>query len=155
MAIADTSNSGGAGCLDVISATDMYVSAVNFAEAENFTVCLGTALSATSIVKVTYNYANASNVVEIDNAGPTLTFDPAGGTSTEKARPYVSIIADDDEYADDTYTTVTVTKATLKSPSGVTTDISGDLTSADNKSCLLYTSPSPRDQRGSRMPSSA
>ena len=26
---------------------------------------------------------------------------------------------------------------------------------ADYKSCLLYTSPSPRDQRGSRMPSSA
>ena len=27
--------------------------------------------------------------------------------------------------------------------------------SADVESCLLYTSPSPRDQRGSRMPSSA
>ena len=26
---------------------------------------------------------------------------------------------------------------------------------ADIKACLLYTSPSPRDQRGSRMPSSA
>ena len=25
----------------------------------------------------------------------------------------------------------------------------------DSKLCLLYTSPSPRDQRGSRMPSSA
>ena len=25
----------------------------------------------------------------------------------------------------------------------------------DKKTCLLYTSPSPRDQRGSRMPSSA
>ena len=25
----------------------------------------------------------------------------------------------------------------------------------DGKICLLYTSPSPRDQRGSRMPSSA
>ena len=25
----------------------------------------------------------------------------------------------------------------------------------DDKDCLLYTSPSPRDQRGSRMPSSA
>ena len=25
----------------------------------------------------------------------------------------------------------------------------------ENKDCLLYTSPSPRDQRGSRMPSSA
>ena len=27
--------------------------------------------------------------------------------------------------------------------------------SEENKDCLLYTSPSPRDQRGSRMPSSA
>ena len=27
--------------------------------------------------------------------------------------------------------------------------------SDDGKDCLLYTSPSPRDQRGSRMPSSA
>ena len=26
---------------------------------------------------------------------------------------------------------------------------------ADSTTCLLYTSPSPRDQRGSRMPSSA
>ena len=133
MAIAATANSGGTGCLDVIAATDMYVSALDYGEDEDFTVCLGTALTATSIVKVTYHYANASNVVEIDNAGPTLTFDPSGGTSTEKARPYVSIIADDDEYADDTYTTVTVTKAELKSPSAVVTDISGDLSTADNK----------------------
>ena len=29
------------------------------------------------------------------------------------------------------------------------------LTGTEIKSCLLYTSPSPRDQRGSRMPSSA
>ena len=31
----------------------------------------------------------------------------------------------------------------------------GESTVCDNNSCLLYTSPSPRDQRGSRMPSSA
>ena len=30
-----------------------------------------------------------------------------------------------------------------------------NIENADIKSCLLYTSPSPRDQRGSRMPSSA
>ena len=30
-----------------------------------------------------------------------------------------------------------------------------NLTTIKNASCLLYTSPSPRDQRGSRMPSSA
>ena len=133
MVVAATANSGGTGCSDVIAATDMYVSAINYDEGEDVTVCLGTALTATSIVKVTYHYANASNVVEIDEAGPTLTFDPSGGASTEKARPYISIIADEDEYADDTYTTVTVTKAELKSPSAVVTDISGDLSSADNK----------------------
>ena len=31
----------------------------------------------------------------------------------------------------------------------------GDMTGSISVSCLLYTSPSPRDQRGSRMPSSA
>ena len=31
----------------------------------------------------------------------------------------------------------------------------GDIHSLKNIPCLLYTSPSPRDQRGSRMPSSA
>ena len=31
----------------------------------------------------------------------------------------------------------------------------GTLSAAYNETCLLYTSPSPRDQRGSRMPSSA
>ena len=120
-------------CSDVDAATEYAVVNFNFGETEVVNMCVGSELTSSSIVKVTYHYANASNVVEIDNAGPTLTFDPAGGTSTEKARPYVSIIADDDEYADDTYTTVSVTKATLKSPSGVTTDISGDLTTADNK----------------------
>jgi hypothetical protein len=121
------------GCGDVEAGATFAITNFDFSENEKVNTCVGNAITATSIVKVTYHYANASNVVEIDTAGPTLTFDPAGGTSTEKSRPYVSIIADDDEYADDTYTTVTITKATLKSPSGVTTDISGNLTSADNK----------------------
>ena len=33
--------------------------------------------------------------------------------------------------------------------------VTGNLRDADIDTCLLYTSPSPRDQRGSRMPSSA
>ena len=40
----------------------------------------------------------------------------------------------------------------------IETDIDSDsliLSSNNQKTCLLYTSPSPRDQRGSRMPSSA
>ena len=31
----------------------------------------------------------------------------------------------------------------------------GEFVAKTDKGCLLYTSPSPRDQRGSRMPSSA
>ena len=37
----------------------------------------------------------------------------------------------------------------------VTESESGGLVIVQVKACLLYTSPSPRDQRGSRMPSSA
>ena len=50
-------------------------------------------------------------------------------------------------------------------PEGSTTDSESNTESNDDnisggdkelsKACLLYTSPSPRDQRGSRMPSSA
>ena len=38
---------------------------------------------------------------------------------------------------------------------GVTLPLLTMTLSIDNVACLLYTSPSPRDQRGSRMPSSA
>ena len=41
-------------------------------------------------------------------------------------------------------------KATNANP-----DLADRLAKGDMSSCLLYTSPSPRDQRGSRMPSSA
>ena len=36
-----------------------------------------------------------------------------------------------------------------------TMGVEGSTTSYEQEACLLYTSPSPRDQRGSRMPSSA
>ena len=38
---------------------------------------------------------------------------------------------------------------------GLTTLFSGMVLALQSYTCLLYTSPSPRDQRGSRMPSSA
>ena len=40
-------------------------------------------------------------------------------------------------------------------PGAVETELLGHTTDESIKTCLLYTSPSPRDQRGSRMPSSA
>ena len=47
-------------------------------------------------------------------------------------------------------TTPSPTPAPVPSPTSVTSNLV-----AQAKGCLLYTSPSPRDQRGSRMPSSA
>ena len=40
-------------------------------------------------------------------------------------------------------------------PSVVEYDYLNNMIEALKRACLLYTSPSPRDQRGSRMPSSA
>ena len=42
----------------------------------------------------------------------------------------------------------------IELPAGLAGDIKGQ-ESESLQTCLLYTSPSPRDQRGSRMPSSA
>ena len=44
---------------------------------------------------------------------------------------------------------------TEASTTTVASQQSNDLQNAESQACLLYTSPSPRDQRGSRMPSSA
>ena len=48
-------------------------------------------------------------------------------------------------------------EAWLFAPSGTRVGVLGDpqASQGQDKICLLYTSPSPRDQRGSRMPSSA
>ena len=43
----------------------------------------------------------------------------------------------------------------LKIMAGLDKDFQGEAWAAEGANCLLYTSPSPRDQRGSRMPSSA
>ena len=43
----------------------------------------------------------------------------------------------------------------LKKTQKIPQHLLDDLKDERNASCLLYTSPSPRDQRGSRMPSSA
>ena len=52
---------------------------------------------------------------------------------------------------------LSITDALFESVSGLTTTGATVITQLDDlpRSCLLYTSPSPRDQRGSRMPSSA
>ena len=115
------------------SVTATTVTGMDWSEAETVTVKLATAIALGDIVKITYSYASSnSQIVEVDVTAPTISFDPASGTSTEDKQPFISIIYDDDEYAGDNNTTVTVTKATLKDPDGTTTDILDSLSTSDN-----------------------
>ena len=114
--------------------------AIDWSEAETVTLVLSTAVAVGDTMKVTYNYVDAAQVVEVDVAAPGISFNPASGSSTEDPRPFISIIFDDDEYAGDTFKTVTVTAATLKDPSGVTIAILALLATTDNIT-FIYTPP--------------
>jgi hypothetical protein len=126
------------------------VSAIDWSEAETVTMAFGSAIAAGDTVTVTYRYVTGAQAIEVDTAPPGISFDPADGSSTEDAPPFISIIFDDDEYAGDTNKTVTLTKATLTDPDGVTTDLLamddigdgfGALATADNIT-YIYTSTS-------------
>jgi hypothetical protein len=84
-------------------------------------------------VKVTYYYVNAEHVVELDLDAPTVSITPANLASVTDKTPSIAIAWDDDEYAGDSYTTVEMTKATLKGPDDVTTDVLASVTTTDNK----------------------
>ena len=103
--------------------TTTTVASIQWTEAETVTMSFSTAIVAGDTVTVTYNYVTAGQVIEVDTAAPGITFDPADGTSTEEATPFISVIFDDDEYAGDTHKTVTLTKATLTDPDGAITDL--------------------------------
>ena len=66
--------------------------------------------------------------------------------STASAQIQTSEIIEGDDGVDEVIVTVERRAQSLQDYAGTAAAISG---------CLLYTSPSPRDQRGSRMPSSA
>ena len=103
-----------------------------------------TATTATYLLKVRVVNDNTS-----DPDGATFKIDYATLTSL-----------DDNTKSDlitNTYTThgLTVTKALAGDWADYTDHFIFTLEITDPDTCLLYTSPSPRDQRGSRMPSSA
>ena len=118
---------------DAISA---YVSAVDWSEAETVTLTVtndsNIVIPVGSTVKLTYYYVDPAQVVELDLDAPLVTVKPANLGSTTDKTPSISFAWDDDEYAGDNNTTVTMTKATMKGPSD-TTDILADITTTDNK----------------------
>jgi len=118
---------------------ELHIEHIDSGENEHVVLGVGTvatfgAIAACSTVKVTYYYVNAENTVEVDTTAPTVSaFGPVDGTSTTDTTPSFSVTWDDDEYAGDTQTTVTLDSATIKDPDAVTTDILASMTTTDNK----------------------
>ena len=100
-------------------------------------------------IEVSYKYV-ADATFEVDHDAPTISFTPGGEDAIENTSPYIRVSFDEDEYPGDTHTEAWLTAAALTGPDGEETDILDQF-----QSCLLYTSPSPRDRTRSRMPSSA
>jgi len=106
-----------------IESEDISVAAVQ--ETDGF-------IGAGDTIKITYYYVNATSTVEVDTTAPGASYSPSDGTSTTDTTPSLSVTWDDDEYAGDTQKTVTLTKADLKDPDGVTTSILAEMTSTDD-----------------------
>ena len=78
-------------------------------------------------------------------------------------KQYQEMVGEFSNYVDDPYVKEKISRSPLKDEKTVVVIGGGfagllmiaRLKDAGIKNCLLYTSPSPRDQRGSRMPSSA
>jgi hypothetical protein len=128
---------GGSDGVTAADALSVWVSIIDWSEEEQVTLHAEDAadvnIPAGSSVKVTYYYVNPEQVVELDLDAPTVTITPANLASVTDKTPSLSFAWDDDEYAGDTNTTVTLTRAELKDPDGVITDISGLVTTTDDK----------------------
>jgi hypothetical protein len=117
----------------------LHIEHIDFGENEHVVLKTGTvatlgAIAADSTVKITYYYVNAENTVEVDTTAPTIgTWGPTDGSTTTDTTPSFSVTWDEDEYAGDTQTTVTLDSAVLKDPDGVESDILADMTTTDNK----------------------
>jgi hypothetical protein len=133
----DSNTSGTFTAADAVSA---WISKINWSETEEVEFhgidasgnLADIIIVAGNTVKVTYYYVNAEHVVELDLDAPTVSITPANLASVTDKTPSIAIAWDDDEYAGDSYTTVTMTKATLKGPSE-TVDVLADVTTTDNK----------------------
>ena len=121
----------------------------------------GTASRTYSIVAVGTNAASVDHdLFAINSASGALTFASApdfeapGCGANNNANTCVVVLSVTDGVAGTADDTITITVTVTDVAPSITASQTANL-AEDASVCLLYTSPSPRDQRGSRMPSSA
>ena len=133
--LGDVNVSGGVTAADVtvfVNGTTTGVSKVTAVDASARTITLAGLATTTLAFTVDYSYAVANDTFEIDQSAPTVTFDPANGTTVQSQSPFIRIIFDEDEYPGDSFKTVTLTKAELTLPDATTMDLLATFTSGDN-----------------------
>ena len=108
------------------------------------------------VTKVRGNFADfegtitvAENIAESNAQATIRTASISTGNDDRDAH-----VKNEDFFAVEQYPEITFKATNLNVDENGNGTVTGDLTIKDT-TCLLYTSPSPRDQRGSRMPSSA
>ena len=166
-----------AGALSIASGGAAYLDYVGTSDALSLSVSAGGNVTFDSDSDGLLTISSASvgaNSLDITTAGGVAdsasgiiagTLSVVAGTSSSVVLDKVShnisnlgaVTADGGFTLDNGDTSLTVTGALSTTDSNVSIDV-GTGTYAQNDvdiTCLLYTSPSPRDQRGSRMPSSA
>jgi hypothetical protein len=122
------------GLASTISFAANGAAVIDWSEAETLSIDFHSAISDTDTVKVTYYYAAATHVVEVDVTKPTVSsYSPADGSSSQNRRPMIGVTWDEDEYAGDTNTTVTLSKAELTSPDASKADVLASMNTSDNK----------------------
>jgi hypothetical protein len=132
--IADTDFDGDVDASDItisFSTNTATSSAITLVDASAQTITVNVAVGSTETATVSYSYV-ATETFEVDHAAPTVTFDPVDDSTVENQSPFIRLTFDEDEYAGDTFTTVTLTKADLTNPDGTTTDLLASFVTSDS-----------------------
>ena len=133
--IADADFDGDVDAADIsaisFSVNTATTSAITAVDASARTVTVNVVVGAAETATVSYSYVG-DDVFEVDQAAPTVAFDPADDTEVENQSPFIRITFDEDEYPGDSFTTVTLTKADLTLPDGTTMDLLESFVSSDN-----------------------
>jgi len=131
--IADMDFDGDVDASDITALSDDGVSVTGNITAVNpslNTITLGTAIASASVVKVSYHYV--TDAFEVDQTAPAVTYDPVDDSKIQDASPFVRLTFDEDEYAGDTFKTVTLTKAEVLNPDATTTDLLSTFVTSDS-----------------------
>jgi hypothetical protein len=132
--VADKNLAGGVTSADITALTSAGADVsgnITAVDASARTITLNTAIAAGAAVLVSYHYV--TDTFEIDQAAPTVTFEPADGDAVRNQSPFIRVIWADTEYPGDSYTTVTMSAAVITHPDATTEDVLASFITSDSK----------------------